>query len=215
MKKVDIKELVINNPVLAIMRGVPKERIIDHAEAIVDGGIGFFEVALNSPDALSEIAMLRKHFGDSVCIGAGTAITVERAKAAIEAGAQFLLSPSTNEDVLQYCHGEGIAIMPGALTPTDVSLCLRYGFDTIKLFPAGDMPMSYVKSLKGPFDETEYVAIGGVNSSNAADFIKAGYIGIGLGSNLMPKDAIKMGDYKTASESVYNILESVRKAKIK
>lgn len=215
MKKADIRELVINNPVLAIMRGVPKERIIDYAGAIVDGGIGFFEVALNSPDVLSEIAMLRKHFGDSVCIGAGTAITVERAKAAIEAGAQFLLSPSTNEDVLQYCHGEGIAIMPGALTPTDVSLCLRYGFDTIKLFPAGDMPMSYVKSLKGPFDETEYVAIGGVNSSNAADFIKAGYIGIGLGSNLMPKDAIKMGDYKTASESVYNILESVRKAKIK
>ena len=209
----DIKELVIKNPVLAIMRGIKREIIIDYAGAIIDGGIGFFEVALNSPDALEEISLLRKRFGDKACIGAGTAITVERAKAAIDAGAQFLLSPSTNEDVLKYCHDEGIAIMPGALTPTDVSVCLRYGFDTIKLFPAGDMPMSYIKSLKGPFDGTEYVAIGGVSRDNAADFIKAGYLGIGLGSNLVPKDTVARGDFEEASKAVSELLKIVNSAK--
>ena len=78
--------------------------------------------------------------------------------------------------VLEYCRDQGIAMLPGALTPSDVSACLRYGFSTIKLFPAGDMPKGYIKSLKGPLDGTEYVAIGGVNPGNIGDFFRQGYL---------------------------------------
>ena len=208
-----ISELVKSNPVLVIMRNISDEIIMDYADAIMAGGVNFFEVALNSKNALEQISALKKRFGNTAYVGAGTAITVDRAKAACEAGADFLLSPSTNEDVLKYCYNEKISIMPGALTPTDVSLCVRYGFNTIKLFPAGDMPMSYVKSLKGPFDDTEYVAIGGVNSENAAQFIKAGYCGIGLGSNLVPKEVLANKDFKAVSEQVAKLLHSVKTAK--
>ena len=191
-----MKQLVLENPILVIMRNVPTEKILDYAGAVMDGGIRFFEVALNSKDALEQIAMLKKHFGNKAHIGAGTAITVERAEAAVSAGAEFLLSPSTDEDVLAWCRDNG------ALTPSDVSKCLRYGFPVIKLFPAGDMPRNYIKSLKGPFDDTDYVAIGGVSRDNMADFFAQGYIGVGMGSNVIPKEMVQRNDWIGAAEYV-------------
>ena len=209
----DLRKIVSENPLLAILRNVPLEQTLAYAQAIYDGGVAFFEVALNSPHALEQIKLLRNHFGDKAYIGAGTAITVERAKSATQAGAQFLLSPSTDAEVLAYCAQEGIAMLPGALTPSDVTTCLKYGFDVIKLFPAGDMPKGYIKSLKGPLDETDYVAIGGVNRDNLADFIRQGYMGVGLGSNILPKDAVAKEDWATASAYVAELLKEIQNAK--
>lgn len=206
----DLRRVIAKNPILAIMRNVPLEITLDYAKAIIDGGISFFEVALNSPNALEQISMLKKAYGDRAYIGAGTAITVERAKAAVEAGAQFLLAPSTDPDVLEYCKCNNIPILPGALTPSDVTTCLRYGFEVIKLFPAGDMPKGYIKSLKGPLDNTDYVAIGGVNKDNLTEFFKQGYIGVGLGSNILPKEAVEKRDWITASEYVKELLKSIK-----
>lgn len=211
----NLRQVISENPVLAIMRNVPLDVTFDYAKAILEGGVAFFEVALNSVSALEQIAMLRKEFGDIAYIGAGTAITVQRAKAAIDAGAQFLLSPSTDEEVLAYCHSEKIPMLPGALTPSDVSLCLKYGFNVIKLFPAGDMRKGYIKSLKGPFDNTDYVAIGGVNRENVADFIRQGYIGVGLGSNIFPKEAVVNNDWAAASAYVADMLADIRSAQNK
>ena len=211
MKIKSIRETIKSEPVLAILRNVSKDILIDYVRAIIDGGVRFFEVALNSKDALEEIRMLKSSFGDGIILGAGTAITVKKAKDALKAGADFLLAPSTDEPVLKYCQKHGVAMLPGVLTPTDVSIALRYGFDTLKLFPAGDMPFSYVKSLKGPFDNTEYVAIGGVNIENADRFISAGCIGIGLGSNIAPKSTVMERDWKTVSENVKSILDKVRR----
>ena len=98
----DMYSIVSQNPLLGILRNVPKEKTLDYAEAAVRGGVAFFEVALNSPDALAQITMLRTHFGDRCLVGAGTAITVERCRAAMAAGAQFLLTPGTPLDVLSY-----------------------------------------------------------------------------------------------------------------
>ena len=207
-----MRQIVLENPLLAILRNVPDEKLIQQTSAIVEGGVNFFEVALNSKNALEQIAALRKYFGNNIIIGAGTAITIERAKSAISAGAQFLLSPSTDVDVLEYCSKENIPMLPGALTPSDVSACVRYGFNVIKLFPAGDMPKGYIKSLKGPFDDTDYVAIGGVTGSNAADFIKQGYIGVGLGSAIIPKEFSERGQWDKASEYIAGMLKSIKGA---
>ena len=209
-----MRKIVEQNPLLAIMRGIPDEILIDYVEAIYRGGVRFFEVALNTPGALGQIARLKKHFGDRILLGAGTAITVERARAAIDAGAEFLLSPSTDEDVLAFCEREGIPMLPGALTPSDVTCCMRHGFYTIKLFPAVDMPMNYAKHLQGPLDETEYVAIGGVNRENMTEFLRNGCLGVGLGSNVVPKEIVAARDWEAATAYVASLvceIEKVRK----
>ena len=118
----DMYEIVKQHPILAILRNVPLEKTLDYADTVVKGGISFFEVALNSRDGLQQIRMLRDHLGDTCMIGAGTAISVDLAKAALDAGAQFLLTPGTPPDVLEYCADQQIYLLPGVLTPCDVAL---------------------------------------------------------------------------------------------
>ena len=198
----DMYEVFAQNPLLAILRNVPKEITLDYAGAIRKGGVKVFEVALNSPDALEQIAMLRKAYGGECLIGAGTAITVERCQAALDAGAQFLLTPGTPVDVLAFCRVHNVMLLPGVMTPTDVAVSLQYGFKTMKLFPAGDLPRSYVKDLKGPYDDTNYIAIGGVTPDNIPEFRAAGCLGVGLASSLMPKDKVKARDWDACAAYV-------------
>ena len=206
----DMYEVFAQNPLLAILRNVPKEITLDYAGAILKGGVKVFEVALNSPDALAQLTMLRKACGGQCLIGAGTAITVERAQAALDAGAQFLLTPGTPLDVFAFCRDRNVMLLPGVLTPTDVAVSLQYGFKTMKLFPAGDMPRSYVKDLKGPFDDTNYVAIGGVTPENIPEFRKAGCLGVGLASSLMPKDKAAARDWDACAEYVHMLLTKAK-----
>ena len=206
----DMYEVFAQNPLLAILRNVPKKITLDYAGAILKGGVKVFEVALNSPDALEQITMLRKAYGGQCLIGAGTAITVERAQAALDAGAQFLLTPGTPLDVFAFCRDRNVMLLPGVLTPTDVAVSLQYGFKTMKLFPAGDMPRSYVKDLKGPFDDTNYVAIGGVTPENIPEFRKAGCLGVGLASSLMPKDKVKARDWDACAAYVETLAERAK-----
>jgi 2-dehydro-3-deoxyphosphogluconate aldolase/(4S)-4-hydroxy-2-oxoglutarate aldolase len=202
----DMRQVVLEHPLLAIMRNIPLEKTLDYAKAIIDGGISFFEVALNSKDGLQQITMLRDKFGDKRLIGAGTAVSVELAKAALDAGAQFLLAPSAPTDVLKYCSENDVYFLPGVLSPSDVGTCLRYGFSTLKLFPAGDMPRKYVKSLKGPFDQVDYVAIGGVTPDNFTEFLDAGCIGVGFGSNLMPKQFVRENNWEVCTQNIVQIV---------
>lgn len=205
----DTYSLVSQHPLLAILRNVPAEKTVDYAEAAVQGGAPFFEVALNSPNALEQITMLRTHFGDRCTVGAGTAITVERAKAALDAGAQFLLTPGTPLDVYEFCARNDVALLPGVLTPSDVATSLEFGFSTMKLFPAGSMPRSYIKDLKGPFDNTHYMAIGGVSPANIREFFDAGYLSVGLASSLMPKAAVAANDWEACVAYIRDMVAKI------
>ena len=206
----DMYEVFAQNPLLAILRNVPKEITLDYAGAILRGGVKVFEVALNSPDALEQITLLHKTYGSKCLVGAGTVISVECAQAALDAGAQFLLTPGTPLDVFAFCRDRNVMLLPGVLTPTDVAVSLQYGFKTMKLFPAGDMPRSYVKDLKGPFDNTNYVAIGGVTPENIPEFRKAGCLGVGLASSLMPKDKAAARDWDACAEYVHMLLTKAK-----
>ncbi len=206
----DMYEVFAQNPLLAILRNVPKEITLDYAGAIRKGGVKVFEVALNSPDALEQIAMLRKAYGGECLIGAGTAITVERCQTALDAGAQFLLTPGTPVDVLAFCRDHNVMLLPGVMTPTDVAVSLQYGFKTMKLFPAGALPRSYVKDLKGPYDDTNYIAIGGVTPDNIPEFRAAGCLGVGLASSLMPKDKVKARDWDACAAYVETLAERAK-----
>ena len=207
----DMYAITAEHPLLGILRNVPLEKTIDYADAAVRGGVAFFEVALNSPHALEQITMLRKHFGDRCLVGGGTAITTERCRTAVDAGAQFLLTPGTPVDVLEYCAKNDIALLPGVLTPPDVATSLQFGYKTMKLFPAGSMPRHYVKDLQGPFDGTNYMAIGGVSPANIREFFDAGCISVGLASSLMPKDAVAANDWEACAAYVRGMVDQIQR----
>lgn len=206
----DLEQTMREHPVLGILRNIPLNKTIDYADAAIRGGVSFFEVALNSPCALQQIEMLRDKFGEQCLVGAGTAITPELCQQAIATGAQFLLTPGTPLDVLRYCRDHEIALLPGVLTPTDVAVSMEYGYHAMKLFPAGSVPLRYLKDLQGPFDKTQFMAIGGVNAENAVDFLRAGYLSVGLASALMPKAAVAAGDWQTCENQVRKIVEQVK-----
>lgn len=198
-----IRELFKTHRLCAILRNVPDSQVLNYAEAAYAGGIRLFEVAMNTETGDRQIRKLRDAFaGREVYIGAGTVIDEDRCLRAADAGAQFFLTPSAARSIMEYCRETGMPILPGVFTATDVGICLEYGYDTMKLFPAGDMPLGYVKSLKGPFDGTDYVAVGGLNLENIKDFLAAGYIGAGIGSNLIPKTMIAEGKWKDAEARV-------------
>lgn len=206
---IKMKDLIRENPIIAIMRNVPIEITVDYINSIAKGGIRCFEIATNSKDAFDQIRLAKKSCGKEVILGAGTVLTVEAVKRARDAGAEFLLSPSTNEAVLDYCAKNNIKLLPGVMTPTDVSISTFYGFKTMKLFPASDLPMSYIKSLKGPFDETDYVAVGGVNTENINTFFEHGFIGVGIGSNLVSKDKLRNSKWEQITDDIKTLVTSV------
>ena len=207
----DMYEVFAQNPLLAILRNVPKEITLDYAGAILRGGVKVFEVALNSPDALEQITLLHKTYGSKCLVGAGTAISVECAQTALDAGAQFLLTPGTPPDVLAFCRDRDVMLLPGVLTPTDVATSLQFGYKTMKLFPAGSMPRHYVKDLQGPFDGTNYMAIGGVSPANIREFFDAGCISVGLASSLMPKDAVAANDWEACAAYVRGMVDQIQR----
>lgn len=211
MNCINIRRLFEEHLILAILRNVPAKKAIDYVEAIIKGGVNCFEVALNSSDAYEQIAMLKEAFKDEIIIGAGTAITIERAENAVQAGAEFLLTPSVSEEILEYCYEHRIPLLPGVLTPSDVALCQKYGYDVMKLFPADAMPENYIERLKGPFNGTDYVAIGGVSSKNIELFFKRGYLSVGLASNIMPKGIVEKEAWEEGSQYIKNMVKKIKK----
>jgi len=201
-----MKELLRTNAVCAIMRNVPTEIALDYARAAYHGGIRMFEVAMNTAEGAKQIGILRNGLEADSCVGAGTVIDEKRCCEARSAGAQFFLTPSVSKITFEYCREHEIPLLPGVLTPSDVGICLEYGYNIMKLFPAGEMPECYIKSLKGPFDNTEYVAVGGVSLNNYRRFLANGYIGVGIGSNLIPAEYIVNRSWQQAAEYIGNLL---------
>lgn len=197
-----MKHILNQCPVVAILRNLPEDLLIPYAESILRGGISVFEVAMNTPDGAGQISALKEHFKESVTVGAGTATTIERIDSALQAGAQFFLTPSVDESILRYFRKKDLDLLPGVMTPSDVALCIKYNYRIMKLFPAGDLPLSYIKSLKGPFEDTDYVAVGGVRGDNLHTFFEHGFIGAGLGSSLIPHHFLEERDWQGASRYI-------------
>ena len=205
-----MRELCASNKICAILRNVPDQAALDYAKACVEGGVRMFEIAMNTPHAADQIRQISRYFGKDVLVGAGTVVTPQRCEEAHQAGAQFFLTPSASLCTLAYCRDHGIPLLPGVMSPTDVAVCLEYGFDLLKLFPASDLPAGYIKSLKGPFDGTDYVAVGGVSPQNVRDFFQRGFVGVGIGSNLFPKEYVAQGAWDKAAQAVAQLQASIQ-----
>ncbi|MDQ2944285.1 MAG: bifunctional 4-hydroxy-2-oxoglutarate aldolase/2-dehydro-3-deoxy-phosphogluconate aldolase [Candidatus Dormibacteraeota bacterium] len=177
-------ESIAPEGVIAIVRTKETELAAPLAEAIVSGGISSIEVALTTPNAFETIAELVTRLAGRALVGAGTVRTVTDAVGAIDAGARFLVAPDFNAKVLEYAREAHIPYVPGALTPSEVGSVLAAGVEMIKIFPAVRMGPAYLRDLMGPFPQLRPVATGGIDFSNAADFLRAGAVALGVGSAL-------------------------------
>ena len=183
------------------------QRTID---VIVSGGIAILEITTNTPGFAEEIKRAR-HRHPGALIGAGTVINVDLAKQAIAHGAQFLVTPNTNREVAEICKTNGVPLVMGAMTPTEVADALAFGADIVKLFPAGELGITYFKSLKGPFDTVPFFAVGGIDEDNISDWFKAGVDGVGLGSCLVNGNAETDSDFNGIAIMAKKLINSLAK----
>lgn len=188
------KDRLWHNGILAILRGFNKQETYDTVQALIEAGIFMVEVTSDSPNAWHVINTL-KTMEPRLVVGAGTVLDTETAREAIEAGADFLFSPILRPEVIQMAHRYGRVAIPGVMTATEALLAMECGADIVKLFPAGSLGVNYLKELRGPFPYIPFIPTGGITRENAADFIKAGAVAVGMGSSLIKKDWLKDKNY--------------------
>ena len=185
-------------------------------QAIYAGGIPVVEITMTVPDAVAVIREVAQQYGSSVLIGAGTVTTGEQAELSIRAGAQFLVSPGLANTVLSVAQACGILAMPGALTPTELMNALESGARLVKIFPCGNVGgPKYLRSLKGPFPKAALIPTGGVNATNAADYIAAGAFALGVGADLIDATALRernLDKITLAARELVNAVASAREA---
>jgi 2-dehydro-3-deoxyphosphogluconate aldolase/(4S)-4-hydroxy-2-oxoglutarate aldolase len=166
------------------------------------------------PGAIDMIAELSQRYGNDALIGAGTVLDGQTARACIQAGARFVVSPALNLETIAVCREHDVAVMPGALTPTEVVQAWTAGADFVKVFPAGAVGgASYIRSLKAPLPQIELVPTGGVSLKTAADFIKAGASAVGVGADLVDLKAIREGQSQLITERAREFVRIVREAR--
>jgi 2-dehydro-3-deoxyphosphogluconate aldolase/(4S)-4-hydroxy-2-oxoglutarate aldolase len=183
-------------------------------EAMVAGGVTVMEVTTTVPGAIELIATLKKKYGDTVLLGSGTITTAEECARSIDAGAEFVVSPSTHMAVIETTKKMGKVSIPGALTPTEVITAWNAGADIVKIFPCSAMGgASYLKSLKAPFPFLKLIPTGGVTLTTAADFLKAGAEALGVGADLVNVQAIADGKPEIVTQAAKAYLEAIQKAR--
>ncbi len=175
---------ILTYKIVAIIRGAQPADVLAIADALREGGVKLLEVTLNSPDALSAIENIASTMGDQVTVGAGTVLDAAMAKAAMKAGARFIISPSLDIETIQATKQGGAISIPGAFTGTEIYTAFKNGGDIIKVFPASIGP-GYLKDLRGPFPQIPLMPTGGVNLTNISEFQKAGAVAFGVGSALV------------------------------
>ena len=209
-------EKIKEEKIIAIVRGMDKEQTVKIAQALYEGGIRFIEVTFNQkcPEKFFETAesirAIREAMGDKMFVGAGTVTSVELVELAAEAGALYMISPDMDESVIRRTRELGLVSIPGAYTATEAKRAYLAGADFVKLFPCvGDAP-AYVKAICAPFNHIPFLAVGGVNADNAIDFIKAGAVGVGVGSCLANKKWADAGRYDLITEEAKKFVNNIR-----
>ncbi|MGL5095646.1 MAG: bifunctional 4-hydroxy-2-oxoglutarate aldolase/2-dehydro-3-deoxy-phosphogluconate aldolase [Planctomycetia bacterium] len=194
MTKFEQMEMVLKHRIVAVVRAPDGGRLVEVAEALAAGGVPVLEITLTVPDALDVIRAVRKALGDRVLLGAGTVLDSETARAAILAGAEFIVGPNVSLPVIELCRRYDKMVMPGAFTPTEIVTAWQAGADVVKVFPAEIGGPAYFKALAGPLPQIRLMPTGGVDLNTAGEFLKAGACALGLGSALVDKKAVADGD---------------------
>lgn len=215
MNKQEVRAWVERVGIVPVVRAGSPEEALFAAQAIAHGGISIVEITMTVPGALDVIEQFAKNAA-GVLVGAGTVVSADSAQRCIDAGARFLVSPGFNAAAVAAARDRGVLMMAGALTPTEVMAAWEAGADFIKVFPCGNMGgPKYIQALKGPFPQIPMVPTGGVNLETAADYIRAGAAALGVGGELVQKDALKARNADLLSGLAKQFVELVKQARNK
>lgn len=210
MNSTDALQFIEKSRVVAVLRKIQDDVFEDVIDHLVSGGIRVLEITLDSPGALHVIEMAARRFGSDVLVGGGTILTRQQSRDAMNAGANFLVSPHLDIDLLHYAQELNCPFIPGVLTPSEVQSALRAGAEVVKLFPAATMGPRYIRELRGPFGDLKVMATGGISPDNAHEFIDAGAWAVGMGSALFPRADVESRDWKAVHDRALRITESIR-----
>ncbi len=213
MTKLEQMQRIEECGIVAIIRANSSKELFDTAVAIRNGGVDVIEITMTTPDALQVIGDVSDRLGDTVLIGVGSVLDAETARAAMLAGAEFVVSPVTKTDIIEICNRYGNVVIPGAFTPTEILCAWETGADYVKVFPSSGVGPSYIKDIKAPLPQIPLIPTGGVTAENASEFIKAGASALGVGSALVSQDTIDSGDFSTLTERAKTLVAAVKSAK--
>ncbi|WP_435924733.1 bifunctional 2-keto-4-hydroxyglutarate aldolase/2-keto-3-deoxy-6-phosphogluconate aldolase [Paenibacillus sp. DYY-L-2] len=219
MKKLQLIQKIVEEGVVAVLRGDTPEQVVEMAEQAIAGGIKVIEVTMTVPFAIRAIETLsRKYSWDSkdpdtfAIIGVGTVLDPETARAAILSGAQFVVGPCLNRETVMLCNRYRVPIMPGAMTIKEIQEALELGADIVKLFPGNLYDPSMIKAIKGPLPQANIMPTGGVSLDNLGEWIKAGAVAVGIGSDLTT-EALKQKDFSLVAKKAAAYKEAYLQAK--
>lgn len=204
--KAEVLKALAETRLVAIIRGMDPETCVKLAEAYVEGGIRLVEVTFDQTGdpgkTIAAIRAIRERFAGKLHVGAGTVLTEAQLKALIDVGGEFMVTPSVNPELIRMCVAAGLVAMPGAFTPSEIVTAHEAGADVVKVFPVRSLGPQYVKDVLAPLKHISLMAVGGVNPDNAADYLKAGCVGVGASGSLVNREWIAAGEWsKIAAEA--------------
>ncbi|MGA9767441.1 MAG: bifunctional 4-hydroxy-2-oxoglutarate aldolase/2-dehydro-3-deoxy-phosphogluconate aldolase [Blastocatellia bacterium] len=214
MTRSEVIQQIVETGVIPVVRAASADEAMRAVDAIKAGGISVLEITMTVPGAVRVIEAVAARYGSEALVGAGTVLDPETARACILAGAEFIVSPALNLETIALCRRYGKVVMPGALTPTEVLTAWQAGADFVKVFPCDSMGgAKYIKSLKAPLPQIQIVPTGGVTLDTAADFIRAGAIALGVGTELVDLKALREGRKDLIAERARRFTEIVRESR--
>jgi 2-dehydro-3-deoxyphosphogluconate aldolase/(4S)-4-hydroxy-2-oxoglutarate aldolase len=206
-------ERLCEKGVVAVVRASSSDQLLDVARALLAGDVDCVEITMTTPNALQVIADCRGELGDEALVGVGSVLSADIARSAIEAGAEFVVSPIFKPEIIEAAHAADLPCVPGAFTPTEVQLAHEAGADIVKVFPGGAVGPSYLKALLGPLPHLKLSPTGGVNFDTAADWIANGACTLGIGSALVTKAALAAGDTAEIQQRAQRYVDIVAEAR--
>ncbi len=196
-------------PVLGIIRGISKDHLDPVLQCSKNAGLKFLEITMNTEAAPELIRAARQGYGSTVCIGAGTVLSITDAQTALDSGAQFLVSPTINTELAEFCNENKVPYFPGAFTPTEIETAWSLGACMVKVFPASLLGPRFFKEMKGPFRDIPLMAVGGVRVENVAEYLQSGASALAFGASVYSLDAIKKGCFAEIQSKIEEILLEV------
>jgi 2-dehydro-3-deoxyphosphogluconate aldolase/(4S)-4-hydroxy-2-oxoglutarate aldolase len=213
MTKADKLNLIRATGVIAIIRAQSSDQLIAAADAVEAGGVKVIEVTMTTPGALGVIEKATRRYGQDVLFGAGTVLDAETARAAILAGAGFIVAPTLDLESIALCNRYGIPVIPGCYTPTELLTAWESGADMLKLFPASFGGPDLVKAIMAPLPQLEILPVGGVSLNTAAEFIKKGAAALGIGSSLINQEVLDAGDWAELTRRAAAFIQEVKRGR--
>ena len=205
---------IVDSGVVAVLRGVEADQLIGIADALREGGVIAIEITADTPNVAGLIDEVSSSFADGeTVVGTGTVLDAETARTTLLAGAEFVVSPSLHEDVIETCNRYGAVSAPGVMTPTEAIRGYEAGADFVKVFPASTVGPDHLAAMKGPLGQIPMMPTGGVGLDNAGEFVEAGAFAVGAGGSLVDYDAAERGDYESITETAREFTRIVEAAR--